>query len=162
MIASRNLGDNKVLVSTSTLVNGYITIQAITQLSSYPLFGENLKSWGAKDSDAILKGDLSINTNASFTGVSINAGNEGILAIGSTLTVSQGENPSNLYIYGSNLQSVKTEDLTVEGNGRWNTFMYDPGRIFITFEQESQSETWDITFKIKGQVIAKIQGNTGA
>lgn len=162
VIASRNLDDNQVLVSTSTLVNGYITIQAINQLSSYPLFGENLKSWGAKDSDAILKGDLSINTNASFSGVAINAGNEGVLSVGSTFTVSQGANPSELYIYGSNLQNVKTEDLIIEGNGRWNTFMYDPGRIFITFEQESQSETWDITFKIKGQVIAKIQGNTGA
>lgn len=162
VIVSRKVDDNNVLVSTSTLVNGYITIQAINQLSSYPLFGENLKSWGAKDSDAILKGDLSINTNASFSGVSINAGNEGILSVGSTFTVSQGDNPSELYIYGSNLQNVKTEDLTIEGDGRWNTFMYDPGRIFITFEQKSQSETWDITFKIKGQVIAKIQGNTGA
>ena len=160
VIASRNLGDNNVLVSTSTLVNGYITIQAINQLSAYPLFGENLKSWGAKDSDAILKGDLSINTNASFSGFSINGGK--VLDIGSTFTVSQGANPSELYIYGSNLQSVKTEDLTVEGNGRWNTFMYDPGRIFITFEKKSQSEAWDVTFKIKGQVIAKIQGNTGA
>ena len=161
VIVSRKIDENNVLVSTSTLVNGTNTVEIISQLRSYPLYGQNLKTWGVKDSDAILKGDLSINTEASLTGVSVNEFT-GVKTIGSTFTVSNGMQPSILNIYGANLQYVKTEDLTVEGNGQWDTFMYDPGRINIRFSQKTTSETWDITFKVKGVVIAKISGNTGA
>lgn len=161
VIVSRKVNENNVMVSTSTLVNNFYAINAIKQLSAYPLFGENLKSWGAKDSDAILKGDISINVNATVTGVSTDIDGTKEEKPGATFNVTKGNEPSELFVYGTNLQNVKEEDLYVEGNGKITAFSRSTTRIYLWIDQAMPTETWNMSIYLKGgMLLAKFTGNT--